>query len=210
MITSTVIEYRPHTYDGAAPMCGVGAGARRNFNGAFDLRAVYEYVCRDVPDARFLCRVCSDGKSRCLVDGDCPAGQTCGAPETPGPINDGLTRQCTDFLLAHPDRFGESTTAPGGGFVTAPVTACFGGTTPTAAQAARKDLFVRATQLSADFISIDMFFATIGLAEVVHRRTGGRHPWGNIGVDYAPPKLDAAEQAALNQGIFRAREDASA
>ena len=48
MITSTVIEYLPHTYDGALPMCGPGAGARRNFNGAFDLRVVYEYVCRDV------------------------------------------------------------------------------------------------------------------------------------------------------------------
>ena len=134
MITSTVIEYLPHTYDGALPMCGPGAGARRNFNGAFDLRVVYEYVCRDVPEARFLCRMCSDGRSRCLADGDCPAGQSCGAAETPGPINDGLTRQCTDFLLAHPDRFSESTTAPGGGFVTGPVAACFGGATPSCAR----------------------------------------------------------------------------
>ena len=210
MITSTVIEYLPHTYDGALPMCGPGAGARRNFNGAFDLRVVYEYVCRDVPEARFLCRMCSDGRSRCLADGDCPAGQSCGAAETPGPINDGLTRQCTDFLLAHPDRFSESTTAPGGGFVTAPVAACFGDATPTAEQAARKDLFLRAIHIPPDFITSDLFFSTIGLAEVVHHRTNGRHPWGNVGVVYAPPKLDAAEQAALDQGVYRAREDASA
>jgi hypothetical protein len=38
MVTSTIIEYLPNTYDGALPMCGPGAGARRNFDGALDLR----------------------------------------------------------------------------------------------------------------------------------------------------------------------------
>src|SRR5215468_3682032 len=52
MVTSTVIETVPGAYDGALPMCGPGAGARRNFNGAFDLRAIYEYVCGGVPGAR--------------------------------------------------------------------------------------------------------------------------------------------------------------
>jgi len=214
MVTSAVIEYMPETYEGALPMCGTGAGARRNFNGAFDLRVVYEYVCRDVPAARFTCRVCSDGATRCLADGDCPAGQSCGASETPAPIGDGLTRECTDFLLAHPDRFSETPTAPGGGFVSGPVTACFGdlqaGGTATPEQAARRDIFLRAGQIAQGFVTTDMFFATIGMAEVVHRRTGGRHPWGNIGVVYAPPRLDAAEQAALDAGVYRAREDAAA
>src|SRR5262245_41973709 len=81
MVTSTVIEYFPKTYDGALPMCGPGAGGRRNFNGAFDLRAVYEYVCRDVPESLLACGVCSGGEARCVLDADCPAGQSCGALE---------------------------------------------------------------------------------------------------------------------------------
>src|SRR5205823_10279062 len=97
-----------------------------------------------------------------------------------------------------------------GGLVTGAVAACLGGATPTAVQAARKDLFLRAIQIPTDFITSDLFFATIGLAEVDHHRTNGRHPWGNVGVVYAPPKLDAADQAALDQGVYRAREDASA
>src|SRR2546425_2520733 len=62
MVTEAVIEYFPRTYEGAAPMCGPGAGGWRNFNGAFDLRVLYEYVCRDVAGVRFACRVCSGGK----------------------------------------------------------------------------------------------------------------------------------------------------
>src|ERR1044071_8038097 len=103
MVTAGGIEYMPNTYDGALPMCGPGAGGRRNFDGAYDLRALFEYVCGDVPDAQFGCRVCSDGVSRCLAEGDCPVGETCGGPEPPAPIEDGLTRACTDFVLAHPD-----------------------------------------------------------------------------------------------------------
>jgi hypothetical protein len=214
MVTSTVIEYVPRTYDGALPMCGPGAGARRNFNGAFDLRVLYDVLCRGVEGAAFGCRVCSDGVSRCLREGDCPAGQTCGAAEPPAPLEDGLSRECTEFLLAHPDRFSETPTAPGGDFVTAPVSACFGDLTPGAApsadQAARRSLFVRASQLPESFITTDMFFATIGMAEVVHRRTGGRHPWGNVGVDYAPPLLTAAEGEMLNTTAYRVEADAAA
>jgi len=57
MVTSTIIEVLPNTYDGALPMGGPGAGARRNFDGALDLRLLYEYTCGGVPDARFACRV---------------------------------------------------------------------------------------------------------------------------------------------------------
>ncbi len=214
MVTEAVIEYFPRTYEGAAPMCGTGAGARRNFNGALDLRVLYEYACQDVPAARFACRVCSDGKSRCLKDADCPAGQTCGAAEAPAAPEDGLTPECTGFLLDHPETFSENPTAPGGDFVTVPLTACFGdlspGGVPSAEQAARKDVFLRASRIPQSFVPTDMFFASIGMAEVVHRRTHGRHPWGNVGVDYAPPLLTPAEQTALNAGMHRSAADAEA
>jgi pimeloyl-ACP methyl ester carboxylesterase len=214
MVTSAVIERFPDTYDGALPMCGPGAGARRNFNGAFDLRAVYEWVCRDVPEARFVCGVCSGGSARCLVDADCSGGQTCSGREDPPPPEDGLTAECTDFLLAHPEKFAENPTAPGGDFVADTVAPCFGDLTDAAArtpeQQARFDFYVRATQLPESFVGTDLFFASIGMAEVVHRRTRGRHAWGNIDVDYVSPQLSPAEQAALNAGVIRVREDAAA
>jgi len=213
MVTQAVIEYFPRTYEGAAPMCGTGAGAWRNFNGAYDLRALYEYLCHDVPGAQFVCRVCSDGKSRCLADGQCPAGQTCGAPETPGAPEDGLTAECTDFLLDHPETFTENPTTLGGDFVAQPLTACFGdlsGGAATQEQLARKDLWLRASQIPSNFLATDMFFASIGMAEVVHRRTHGRHPWGNAGVDYASPRLTPDERTAINAGIHRATADADA
>ncbi len=214
MVTQAVIEYFPRTYEGAAPMCGTGAGAWRNFNGAFDLRVLYEYVCGDIPAARFVCGVCSGGTSRCLADNQCPSGETCGATEEPAAPEDGLTPECTAFLLDHPETFNENPTAPGGDFVTPRLTACFGdlspGSMPSADQAARKDLFLRASQLRQSFLATDLFFASIGMAEVVHRRTGGRHPWGNMGVDYASPLLTPAEQAAVNAGVHRAAADAAA
>src|SRR5207245_8017864 len=114
MVTSAVIEYMPETYEGALPMCGLGAGGRRNFNGAFDLRVVYEYVCRDVPAARFACGLCTDGSTRCLANAHCPAGQTCSGTETPAAPEDGLGPECTSFLLDHPETFSESSTSPGG------------------------------------------------------------------------------------------------
>jgi len=75
MVVSTVIEYFPNTYEGAMPLCGPTAGARRNFDGALDLRLAYEYTCGGVPGAQFACRVCSDGTSRCLEDADCPGAR---------------------------------------------------------------------------------------------------------------------------------------
>jgi pimeloyl-ACP methyl ester carboxylesterase len=215
MVTSTVIEYFPTTYEGAMPLCGPNAGARRNFDGALDLRLVYEYTCKDVPGAQFACRICSDGKSRCLEDADCASG-TCGAAEAVAPPEDGLSAECTEFLLTHPEKFSEapSPTDLGGDFVSPPVTACFGdlsGATPsTPEQLARRDFFVRASRIPESFILTDMFFGTIGMAELFHRRTGDKHPWSNTGVVYAPPDLSPAEQAALDAGIRRVTGDASA
>ena len=48
---------------------------------------------------------------------------------------------------------------------------------------------VRASQLPDDQLDSDLFFASVGLAEIVHRRTNGQHPWGNVGVEYAGPPL---------------------
>ena len=213
LITEAVIEYFPGTYDGAAPMCGPGAGGWRNFNAAFDLRVLYEYACADVPVARLACRVCSDGQSRCLVDAHCPTGQTCGALETPSAPEDGLTRECTDFLLDHPETFSEDPSQPGGDFVGTAVGACFGdlaGGPVSAEQAARKSFFLRASQIPESFVATDMFFASIGMAEVFHRRTDERHPWGNDGVDYASPLLTADERTAFNAGVRRVTADADA
>jgi hypothetical protein len=125
IVTEAVIEAFPRTYDGAAPMCGPGAGGWRNFNAAFDLRVLYEYVCKDVPGARFTCRVCSDGRSRCLTDAHCPSGLTCAA-ETATRARGGAHARVHDFLLDNPATFSEDPTALGGDFVTAALTPCFG------------------------------------------------------------------------------------
>jgi pimeloyl-ACP methyl ester carboxylesterase len=214
LVTSTVIEYFPDTYEGAMPMCGPGAGARRNFNGAFDLRVLYEYLCSGVPGAQFQCGICSGSKRRCLVDADCKGHGQCSALEDPPKPEDGLTRECTKFVLKHPDTFSEDPTSPGGDFVTKPVTACFGDLTnhtpPTPEQQARRDFFVRGSQIPESFITTDMFFASIGMAEVVHRRTKGKHPWGNEGVQYDPPLATGAEKTAFNAGAIRVTNDASA
>lgn len=215
MITSTIIEYFPTTYEGAMPLCGPGAGGRRNFDGALDLRLAYEYTCKDVPGAQFACRVCSDGKNRCLEDADCASG-SCGALEPLAPPEDGLSRECTEFLLTHPEKFSDTPSATdlGGDFVNPRVAACFGdlsGATPsTPEQLARRDFFVRATRVPESFVLTDMFFATIGLGELFHRRTGEKHAWSNMDVDYASPNLSAAEQSALNAGIRRVSDDAPA
>jgi hypothetical protein len=208
MVTQAVAELARRHYDAALPFCAPGAGARRNFAGGFDLRAVFEHVCRDVPEARFVCRLCSGGTARCLDEGDCPTGETCGAPEAPPKPEDGLTEGCAEFLLEHPEKVAES---PGrGDFVGRVVEACFGGDAPTPPEAARKDLFLRATRIPESFLGTDMFFGSVGIAEIFHRRTGGRHGWGNALVDYASPELSAAEHQALNAGVPRALEDEAA
>ena len=208
MITQTVIEYFPTLYEGAVPICGTGAGARRLFDAEYDLRVLYEYTCRDLPEARFVCGLCSDGTTRCVENGDCPADQTCGTSETPPAPEDGLTPECTAFVLAHPERF--DTLAGSGSFVARAITPCLGGAAPAPAQAARRDFLVRASALPADQLDGDLFFASVGLAEVVHRRTHGLHPWGNLGVTYTSAALTADEQTALNAGVHRSDSDAAA
>jgi hypothetical protein len=208
MITATVIEYLPKTYDGAAPMCGTGAGARRLFNAEYDLRVLFEYTCRDVPGAGFACGLCTDGTSRCVDDVDCPAGQTCDGREPPSSPEDGLTRECFELVQAHPERF--DAFDGGGRFVQRSIEPCLGLATPSAEQAARRDFLVRASQLPANQLDTDLFFASVGLAEIVHRRTDGGHPWGNVGVTYASPLLTAEERAALDAGVHRSDSDASA
>src|SRR5262249_30294189 len=66
------------------------------------------------------------------------------------------------------------------------------------------------TQLPADQVVNDLFFASFGLGEIVHHRTGGKHPWGNVGVTYASPALAPTEAATLNAGVHRSDSDASA
>jgi hypothetical protein len=41
----------------------------------YDLRVLFDYTYRDVPAARFVCGLCSDGENRCVDDVDCPGGQ---------------------------------------------------------------------------------------------------------------------------------------
>ncbi|HYC24268.1 MAG TPA: hypothetical protein VEI94_16280 [Candidatus Bathyarchaeia archaeon] len=205
LITKTIIEKEPNTFAGALPFCGPGAGARRNLNGAFDLRAVYEYACGGVAGTAFTCRVCSDGSSRCLEDADCPGGETCGAAENAPPPELGLTPQCTALVLRKPGTANEQPRYTD--FVGQRLAACFGSDNPTPEQAARKDFVLRATQLPEDFLATDLFFATVALGEVTRNRTGGRPPWGNVGVDYASPLLSPAEQAQLNAGVVRTRND---
>jgi pimeloyl-ACP methyl ester carboxylesterase len=208
MITAALIEYLPDTYDGAAPMCGTVAGGRRLWNSEYDLRVLYEYTCRDVPDARFVCGLCTDGQSRCLEDGDCPTGLTCSATETPPAPEDGLTSECFDLLRARPTWL--EIGPDGGRFIARATAPCIGGASPSLAQAARKDFLVRASQLPEDQLVSALFFASFGLAEVVHRRTRGRHPWGNVGVSYASPLLTAQERTALDAGVHRSDSDADA
>ena len=208
MITAALIEYLPDTYDGAAPMCGTVAGGRRLWNFEYDLRVLYEYTCRDVPEARFVCGLCPDGQSRCLEDADCPAGLGCTGTETAPAPEDGLTKECLELLMKRPAWLELGT--GGGRFIERSTAACIGGATPSLAQAARKDFLVRASQLPADQIASDLFFASFGLAEVVHRRTRGKHPWGNMDVSYASPALTAEEKAALDAGVRRSISDAGA
>lgn len=208
LVTQTVIEKQPHAYDGALPLCAPGAGARRDLNAAWDLRAAYEYTCTGVPDAEFRCNVCSGGTARCLADTDCPSGETCGDLEPAYLPQWGLTRECTEFLLKTPGAVNEAPRF--GDFVARHTFACFGGAAPTPEQVVRRDLFLRGTRIPADFLFTDLFFASVALGEVRNRRTAGGIPWSNDGVSYQSPALTPAEQVAYNAGVPRATNDADA
>lgn len=55
LVTATMMELYGRNsdgslrYDGAMPMCGPLAGARRNWYGGLDLRVVYQYYCQNLP-----------------------------------------------------------------------------------------------------------------------------------------------------------------
>ena len=115
---------------------------------------------------------------------DCPGRQTCGAVEPAGAAR-GRAQRGVHRVPADPSRevLGEpdpadwaATSSPRGH---APAWA----TSPTRRRrrrrsSPRRDLFVRATQIPQSFILTDMFFGTIGMGEVFHRRTNGKHAVG--------------------------------
>src|SRR5262249_47099574 len=171
-------------------------------------RAASESVCAGVPAAGSRGTAGGGGTSRCLVDADCPSGQTCGDLEPAYPPEWGLTPECTEFTLQKP---GPGNPAPrSGDFVTRHVTACFGGASPTPQQPAPPRLFLPGTQIPASFLGTDLFFASVALGEIRNRRTGGGVPWSNDGVTYRSPNLTPAEQDGYNAGVPRATNDAAA
>jgi len=74
---------------------------------------------------------------------------------------------------------------------------------PTPEQQARREFFLPASGIPESSIGTDLLFASIGMTEVVHRRSGGRPPWGNTGVDYAPSSLSPAEAEVVNAEVHR-------
>src|SRR6185369_15640683 len=111
-------------------------------------------------------------------------------------------------VFDHPARFAD--VFGGGPLVARAIASCLGGDTPTPEHAARRDFLVRASQIPADQLESDLFFATVALGEIVHRRTNGKRPWGNVGVVYASPLLTPDERAALDAGVHRSEADAAA
>src|SRR5262249_56526045 len=71
-----------------------------------------------------------------------------------------------------------------------------------------EDLILRGSGVPVTFLATDLFFASVGLAELSRRRAGEHAPWGNMGVTYRPPALSQAETDALNAGVPRAKEQA--
>lgn len=206
LVAATVIE-RERGYDGALPMCAPLAGARRFLNAMWDARAVYEHVCGDVPTAALRCGLCANGTDVCLDDADCPGGG-CNGLEPPVPPEQGMSKACTELVLgdattARPARVGHLSLRRGG--------ECFGfRDTASPAQQAHLDRFARALEVSPSFAFPLTFFASLGLAEVVHHRTGGLIPWSNVGVEERSPLVTPSEAAALDASVPRAASDARA
>src|SRR4030095_6441573 len=106
---------------------------------------------------------------------------TCGAIEPDSPPEDGLTEECTEFLLTHPQKFSESPSPSdlGGAFITPRVTASMGdlsdATPSTPEQLQRRNFFVRASQIPQSFILTDMFFGSIGMGAVFLRPKDRKH-----------------------------------
>jgi len=72
--------------------------------------------------------------------------------------------------------------------------------TRTALQAQNLANILNVTKIPESFLTIDMFFATFALQELVQVRTHGLNPVTNLGVQYS----GSTDDAALNAGVFRA------
>jgi len=207
LVAATLVERRRASFDGALALCAPLAGSRRLFNAWWDARAIYEHVCGDVSGAALRCGLCADGARVCLNDDDCP-GSRCSGLEPPTPPEEGLSRACTDLMLGDPASGRPARLA---GLSLTRAGACFGRPPrQSPEQAARRDRFVRALELPPSFEIPAVFYGSLGLAEMVHRRTGGRVAWSNVGVTEGSPLVPPAEAAALDAAIPRAAADAEA
>jgi hypothetical protein len=207
LVAATVIERQRGGWDGALPMCAPLGGSRRLLNAFWDARAAYEHVCGAVPGAALRCGLCSNGVDVCLDDADCPGG-ACSELEPASPPEQGMSKACTDLVL------GDPATATPARIVDLSLRrglACFGlSGTGSLAQQARRDRFTRALEIAPEFDLSLVFFGSLGLAEVVHRRTGGLVPWSNVGVEERSPLVTPSEAAALDASIPRASSDGRA
>jgi len=156
---------RPN-YDGALSACGVLAGARRHWEGAFDQRVVYQYYCQNLPRAN----------------------------ELQYPLYFGLAPNNT--LTAND--------------VAARVNECTGVAQPPATRTPQQ------TQNLANLIGVlkipesallsDLVGVPFTMQELVLVRTAGLNPFTNLGVHYS----GSTDDAALNQGVYRAGENDAA
>ncbi len=76
----------------------------------------------------------------------------------------------------------------------------------TPEQQARVETIEKVIRIPASSIQAHLNWGTFHFQDVVHKRTGGTSPFGNIGVQYS----GSADDAALNAGVQRYRADAQA
>jgi hypothetical protein len=153
-------------YDGALPVCGVLAGARRHWNGEFDRRVVYQYYCQNLPRA--------NEPQYPLYFGLAPDNSL-----TPADVA-ARVNECTGVLQT-----------PG---------------TRTPQQAQNLANILGVTTLPESALLPDIEGDSFGLQELVLVRTHGLSPVTNLGVRYT----GSTDDAALNQGVFRAGASNSA
>ena len=102
----------------------------------------------------------------------------------PPPPEDGLTASAPTLIFDHPERFDRRLRRR------AAVSRAIDlvsrrRTRRRPSRPPARDFLVRASQLPANQLESNLFFASVALGEIVHRRTRGKHPWGNVGVTYA-------------------------
>ena len=76
----------------------------------------------------------------------------------------------------------------------------------TTEQQARVETIARVVRIPASSIQAHLNWGTFHFQDVVHKRTGGASPFGNIGAVYS----GSADDAALNAGVLRYRADPAA